>query len=843
MRLKELDFRKGFVIFVFFIIISLFGFSQLIAAAPGDFTFTVDDGVKSQGVGSGSSPINFFTNSSTVTLRVSPDQNFASGSTITKDSDLSQWNGVESISGTKSWIINSLNIGQHYFKATIAWGNPLEETTATMNVIVQPTLNATFSCGPGIQVTLNWTDLSPIYSGVYYNLFRSDVGSSTPIVQTSTNSFIDKGSWAMAPNTPYTYTVRAIQEGVQGVSYIAHMNASKSVTTGICQAPESCGDGTIQAPEQCDNSTQNGVPCNPPPYGSTCVWCSSSTSPGGGVPACRSFTAQGGFCGNNDVETPQEQCDDGNTLNGDGCSSTCQNEQIGPACTFSSAAWNTTQAVEGQMVSLNVQGQNCNGKAVDFVIREEDCFLFGSCSYSVPVATISSTFSGTTWITQWMADSGGFGDPEYVFVATLNENPSVTATSGQLTVTPAPPPPPCGNGAVNANEQCDGGTGCTASCQCSAGYQPTSPLSVNCQPTIICGNGILDSGETCDDGNTNNGDGCSSTCQTESVCGNGVVEIGETCDDGNVNSGDLCSSTCQTEPGGPVCGNGICNAGETTASCPGDCPSQPSQCQLTSSAWSKTRATEGETVNLNVAGNNCNGQTVSFVVWEDDVAGDDAVTINPSNVVFGGNSATGSWIAEYQDDGLGEDPEYYFIASVSGAGSLSSGTGANQLLSVNQSSSISQCSGIAACGNYADPGSCGADVCSVADNSVPSGVDCNDPNIACSCAWNTTSSSCYANVGGPAGTCTYTQQTNDNCDDGFLTFSWTAQWTWFPGKTPADDPEGLYLQCVDGSKIVECPAQIALPFFNYYNLIVAFIMIGLIYWVLSMKKLGRKRKR
>jgi cysteine-rich repeat protein len=38
----------------------------------------------------------------------------------------------------------------------------------------------------------------------------------------------------------------------------------------------------------------------------------------------------------------------------------------------------------------------------------------------------------------------------------------------------------------------------------------------------VCGNGIVETGEQCDDGNTNNGDGCSSTCMFEQVaCGQG----------------------------------------------------------------------------------------------------------------------------------------------------------------------------------------------------------------------------------------------------------------------------------------------------------------------------------
>jgi len=131
-------------------------------------------------------------------------------------------------------------------------------------------------------------------------------------------------------------------------------------------------------------------------------------------------------------------------------------------------------------------------------------------------------------------------------------------------------------------------------------------------PAPICGNGRLEAPEQCDDGNTASGDRCSSTCRTETlapssfndvasigrvvnhiigrvlltgqdligadinsdsqinirdvlliidriitgappqqpagtVCGNNIVEAGEQCDGGNAVSGDGCSSTCQTE--------------------------------------------------------------------------------------------------------------------------------------------------------------------------------------------------------------------------------------------------------------------------------------------------------
>jgi len=71
-------------------------------------------------------------------------------------------------------------------------------------------------------------------------------------------------------------------------------------------------------------------------------------------------------------------------------------------------------------------------------------------------------------------------------------------------------------------------------------------------PTATCGNGTLEAFEQCDDGNTLDGDSCSGACAA-TPCGNGTLEGAEQCDDGNVRSGDGCSQTCRFE----VCGDGI----------------------------------------------------------------------------------------------------------------------------------------------------------------------------------------------------------------------------------------------------------------------------------------------
>lgn len=106
-------------------------------------------------------------------------------------------------------------------------------------------------------------------------------------------------------------------------------------------------------------------------------------------------------------------------------------------------------------------------------------------------------------------------------------------------------PVECGNGLLQAPEECDdgnivGGDGCSPQCKLE-----------------VCGNAILDAGEECDDGNIANGDGCSSGCTIEpaQVCGNAILEAPEQCDDGNVVSGDGCSALCVPE----FCGDNIVN--------------------------------------------------------------------------------------------------------------------------------------------------------------------------------------------------------------------------------------------------------------------------------------------
>jgi cysteine-rich repeat protein len=94
----------------------------------------------------------------------------------------------------------------------------------------------------------------------------------------------------------------------------------------------------------------------------------------------------------------------------------------------------------------------------------------------------------------------------------------------------------CGDGTLQAGEECDDGNtdptdGCTDTCKIAR-----------------CGDGIVQAGvEECDDGNRFDNDACKNDC-TNAACGDGILAAGlEECDDGNVTPGDGCSAECKVE--------------------------------------------------------------------------------------------------------------------------------------------------------------------------------------------------------------------------------------------------------------------------------------------------------
>jgi cysteine-rich repeat protein len=105
-------------------------------------------------------------------------------------------------------------------------------------------------------------------------------------------------------------------------------------------------------------------------------------------------------------------------------------------------------------------------------------------------------------------------------------------------------PPHCGDGAINAREDCDDGTndndGTYGGC------------NTNCTFAPFCGDGIVDpnADEECDDGLNIGGYGyCDVGCVLGPRCGDGSLQPDyEQCDDGNAANDDGCSAHCRIEP-------------------------------------------------------------------------------------------------------------------------------------------------------------------------------------------------------------------------------------------------------------------------------------------------------
>jgi cysteine-rich repeat protein len=140
-----------------------------------------------------------------------------------------------------------------------------------------------------------------------------------------------------------------------------------------------------------------------------------------------------------------------------------------------------------------------------------------------------------------------------------------------------PVPPNCGDGIIDAGEECDFGESnsdagaCTTACtvadcgdghlydgveECDDGNSVNTDDCTQCT-NAACGDGFTHAGvEECDDGNDVETDDCTSAC-TSSLCGDGIIQGNEQCDDGNLTDTDACPSTCQLA----FCGDGFEQAG------------------------------------------------------------------------------------------------------------------------------------------------------------------------------------------------------------------------------------------------------------------------------------------
>ena len=225
-------------------------------------------------------------------------------------------------------------------------------------------------------------------------------------------------------------------------------------------------------------------------------------------------------CGNGRIDT-SEGCDDGNNAGGDGCTQLCQVESDwscttpGQPCTF------TAKCGDGKLSSNEAcddgNATAGDGCSVDCKTVETgwQCRVPGK--HCVP-ACGDGKIIGTE-----ACDDGNTANGDGCSSTCLREPGATCPTPGQPCMLAK-----CGNGKTEEGESCDAAalnglflgnaTGCSKTCTKEPKCRDANGITRACD--VSCGNGSIEAGEDCDDGNQANGDGCTSACK---------VEMGFTC--------------------------------------------------------------------------------------------------------------------------------------------------------------------------------------------------------------------------------------------------------------------------------------------------------------------------
>ncbi len=306
-----------------------------------------------------------------------------------------------------------------------------------------------------------------------------------------------------------------------------------------------CGDGVVSGNEQCDDG---------------------NTASGDGCSATCTAEATPGTCGDGNVDVATEQCDDGNTTSGDGCSSTCRTETPIPRCgdghvdsaetcddggTDSGDGCSSTCAVES--------GYMCTGEpSVCTVMAPAD----GTCAGAFPVvlSTHGSTLVGvgagdTTNTTNQVpggscdsyTSSGGGHDQIWAItnpvaqpvLITIHHQATAFDAVLRLTTTACDVSTQVADDLL-PDDQTDGESDGCADLHGTGTDERLhyANLPAGTYYLVVDGYGASSSGAY-----------AFSVEAGTATCGNSVVEIGESCDDGATMPGDGCNDSCQTEQG------------------------------------------------------------------------------------------------------------------------------------------------------------------------------------------------------------------------------------------------------------------------------------------------------
>ena len=378
---------------------------------------------------------------------------------------------------------------------------------------------------------------------------------------------------------------------------------------------DDCGDGVIDADdgEVCDDGDADNTDacldsCVAASCGDTFVQAGvEDCDPGAaGFTASCNFDCSFASCGDGIVNplvdrdpgtagVQPEQCDDGNAVDGDGCT----------ACKLDNCGDGVVDSDDGEVCD-DADTDNTDGCLNSCVPAScGDTFVRSGveqCDPGTANQTAGCNFNCTTpscgdGILNTSFDPDGAGPLTGEQCDDGNGTPNDGCTGCRLD--------DCGNSVVTDGEQCDDGDtdntdACTNACvnaSCGDGFVQTGVE--DCDPGAAgqtaacnwdctfagCGDGLLNTsfdpdgagpltGEQCDDGNAIDDDGCTG-CRLDD-CGDTVISDGEQCDDGDTDNTDACLSSCVNAS----CGDAFVQAGVEecdpgvagqTASCNWDC--------------------------------------------------------------------------------------------------------------------------------------------------------------------------------------------------------------------------------------------------------------------------------
>ena len=253
-----------------------------------------------------------------------------------------------------------------------------------------------------------------------------------------------------------------------------------------------------------------------------------------------------GFAGNSTIQIPATDYYGNSRVNAVDIGGIEYQGTVSQSCSLSSALWNQSSAYIGDIVQLNVLGDSCSGKMINYTVYKSIWYWFDTKVMS------TSTQGSTTWNAGWNGASYETGT--YYFVATVSDNASATRTSGNLAV--SSPVTYCGDGSCNGNENC-------STCPGDCGICPVNP----CAEITQCAN--YTNSANCSANLCSISGGCSWN-STSGKCQNYVAPASE-CTKYAKASGGVTSGTCNSEATACTLGyvDGIAAAGDTVCLMPG----------------------------------------------------------------------------------------------------------------------------------------------------------------------------------------------------------------------------------------------------------------------------------